>query len=147
MSPYESLMHAGRALSSSRCALALLDLTLNCGQWSNQEITARPSLQLIMLEQISPESLHWTGQVGAAIFYCSPTREILFESVYFINPIIPRMSNLILQWKRKQGMVLVAAGSLSDDFKNACPKQLFQNICPSRFSHYSTSNPYTNYIW
>ena len=35
---------------------------------------------------------------------------------------------------------LVAQG-LSQGFKNACPKQQFQNICPSRFSHLSTSNP------
>ena len=35
---------------------------------------------------------------------------------------------------------------LSGDFKNACPNQLFQNICPSSFSHLWTSNPNTNYI-
>ena len=35
---------------------------------------------------------------------------------------------------------------LSQDFKNACPKQQFQNLCPSRFSYLSTSNPYTSYI-
>ena len=31
---------------------------------------------------------------------------------------------------------------LSQDFKNACPKQQFQKFCPSRFSYLSTSNPY-----
>ena len=30
---------------------------------------------------------------------------------------------------------------LSQDFKNACPKQQFQNFCPSRFSNLFTSNP------
>ena len=29
---------------------------------------------------------------------------------------------------------------LSQDFKNACPKQQFRNFCPSRFCYYSTFN-------
>ena len=32
---------------------------------------------------------------------------------------------------------------LGQDFKNACPKQQFQNFCLSRFSYLSTSNPYS----
>ena len=35
---------------------------------------------------------------------------------------------------------------LSQDFLNACPKQQFQNFCPSRISYTATSNPYTKYI-
>ena len=35
---------------------------------------------------------------------------------------------------------------LSQDFKNACPKQQFQKFCLSRFKYSSTYNPYTNYI-
>ena len=33
---------------------------------------------------------------------------------------------------------------LSQDFKNACPKQQFLNFCPSRLSYLSTSNPYNS---
>ena len=29
---------------------------------------------------------------------------------------------------------------ISQDFKNACPKQQFRNFCPSRFCYYSTFN-------
>ena len=32
---------------------------------------------------------------------------------------------------------------LRQDFKNACPKQQFQNFCPSRFSFLATSDPCT----
>ena len=35
---------------------------------------------------------------------------------------------------------------LSQDFKNACPKQQLPNFCPSTSSYLSTSNTYTDYI-
>ena len=40
---------------------------------------------------------------------------------------------------------ILGAGS-GQDLKNACPKQQFQNFCPSKFSYKSTSYPYNNYI-
>ena len=57
----------------------------------------------------------------------------LFEK-YFKGVISKQLQNML----QRQG--------LSQDFKNACPKQQFQNFCPSRFSYLSTSNPYTSYI-
>ena len=41
---------------------------------------------------------------------------------------------------RKQGLI-------SQDFKNICPKQQFQNFYLSRISYSVTSNPNTNYTY
>ena len=46
---------------------------------------------------------------------------------------------------KNQPAKFISIQGLSLDFKNACPKQHFQNACPSTFCYSSTST-YTNYI-